>query len=92
MRVAESPRVMTTVAERKVRREERLLKEAKREVYLMALWTGLKYIGATVGAIAAAAWLAVVMWDHPEWALTISWGLASLAIGAVLFKKAAERR
>lgn len=82
---------MTTAAERKARREERLQKEAKKEMILSAIWTGMKYIGAVVGMIAAAWWLAVVMWDYKEWALNISWGLASLAIGAFLFKKAGER-
>ncbi len=81
---------MTTAAERKVRREERLLKEAKKEIVLSAMWTGLKYIGAVVGMITAAWWLAVVMWDYKEWALNISWGLASLAIGAALLYKAAK--
>lgn len=82
--------VMTTAAERKARREARLLKEAKREMILMAAWTCLKYIGAIAGTIAAAWWLAVVMWDYQEWALNISWGLASLSIGAFLFYKAAK--
>lgn len=81
---------MTTAAERKVRREARLLKEAKKEMVLMAIWTGLKYIGAVVGFIAAAMWLAVVMWDYQEWALTLSWALASLMVGAVLLRKAAK--
>ena len=81
---------MTTAAERKARREARLLKEAKKEMVLMAIWTGLKYIGAVVGFIAAAMWLAVVMWDYQEWALTLSWGLASLMVGAVLLRKAAK--
>ena len=81
---------MTTAAERKARREERLLKEAKREVILMAIWTGLKYIGATAGTIAAAIWLALVIQENPEWALTISWWAACLTIGALLFKKAAK--
>lgn len=82
--------VMTTAAERKARREARLLKEAKKEMLLQAAWTGLKYIGAVVGMIAAAWWLAVVMWDNKEWALNISWGLASLAIGAALLHKVAK--
>ena len=81
---------MTTAAERKARREERLLKEAKKVMLLSAMWTGLKYIGAVVGMIAAAWWLAVVMWDYKEWALNISWGLASLAIGTALLHKAAK--
>ena len=81
---------MTTAAERKARREARLLKEAKKEKILSVVWTGLKYIGAVVGMIAAAWWLAVVMWDHKEWALNISWGLASLMIGAALLHKAAK--
>lgn len=82
--------VITTAGERKARREKRLLKEAKREMILMAVWTCLKYTGALAGTIVAAWWLAVVMWDYPDWALNISWGLASLAIGAILFKKAAK--
>ena len=82
--------VMTTAAERKARREARLLKEEKRKMILMAMWTCLKYIGAIAGTIAAAWWLAVVMWDYKEWALNISWGLASLAIGAALLYKAAK--
>lgn len=82
--------VMTTAAERKARREARLLKEAKRKMFLMVIWTSLKYIGAVVGMIAAAWWLAVVMWDYQEWALNISWGLASLAIGTALLYKAAK--
>jgi len=81
---------MTTAAERKARREARLLKEAKKEMVLTAIWTGLKYIGAVVGFIVAAMWLAVVMWDYQEWALTLSWGLASLMVGAVLLRKAAK--
>lgn len=81
---------MTTAAERKARREARLLKEAKKEMVLMAIWIGLKYIGAVAGFVAAAMWLAVTMWDYQEWALTISWGLASLVIGAVLLRKAAK--
>lgn len=82
--------VMTTAAERKARREARLLKEAKRKMFLMVIWTSLKYVGAVVGFVAAAMWLAVVMWDYQEWALNISWGLASLAIGTVLLYKAAK--
>lgn len=81
---------MTTAAERKAKREIRLQKEAEREVILLAIWTGLKYIGAGIGAIAAAMWLAVVIWDYPEWAKIISWTVASIAAGAVLFKKAAK--
>ena len=81
---------MTTAEERKVRREERLLKEAKREMMLTAVWTGLKYIGATAGSIAAAIWLALVIQENPQWWTDTSWGLASLAVGAFLFYKAAK--
>lgn len=81
---------MTTAAERKARREKRLQKEAKKEKILSVIWTGIRYTGAVVGFIAAAMWLAVVMWDYQEWALTLSWGLASLMVGAVLLRKAAK--
>lgn len=81
---------MTTAAERKARREERLLKEAKREMVLSVVWTGLKYIGAAAGTIVAAIWLALVMQENPEWASSISWGLGSIGIGAFLFYKAAK--
>ena len=81
---------MTTAAERKARREERLLKEAKKEMLLQAAWTGLKYIGATAGSIAAAIWLALVIQENPEWANTTSWVFGSLGIGAFLFYKAAK--
>ena len=37
---------------------------------------------------AAAMWLAVVMWDNAEWALTVSWWVACIAVGAALFKLA----
>lgn len=83
---------MTTAVERKARREERLLKEEKRRYILMILWTGLKYIGAVAGMVAATWWLAVVMWEYKDWALNVSWGLASLAIGTFLLYKAGERR
>ncbi len=81
---------MTTAAERKARREERLLKEAKKEMFLQTAWTGLKYIGATAGSIAAAIWLALVIQENPEWANTTSWVLGSLGVGAILFYKAAK--
>ena len=81
---------MTTAAERKARREERLLKEAKKEMFLQAAWTGLKYIGATAGSIAAAIWLALVIQENPEWAKNISWVFSSLGIGSFLFYKAAK--
>lgn len=81
---------MTTAAERKARREERLMKEEKRRYILIVIWTGLKYIGAVIGMVAAAMWLAVVMWDHTEWALSISWVMGSLVIGAALLHKAAK--
>lgn len=81
---------MTTAAERKARREERMMKEAKRRYIFMSIWTVLKYTGAGMAAGAAAMWLAVVMWDNVEWALTISWMVVSVTIGAVLFKSAAK--
>lgn len=81
---------MTTAEERKARREERLMKEAKRRYIIMSIWTVLKYAGAIAAMVAAAMWLAVVMWDYAEWALTISWIIASVTIGAVLFKSAAK--
>lgn len=81
-----------TSAERKARREERLQKEAKKEMILSVIWTGIKYIGALLGFIAAALWLALTMQENPQWWMDISWGLASLAIGALLFKKAGEKR
>jgi len=79
---------MTTATERKARREERLRKEELREKMLLGIWTMLKYLGAGIGTGAAAMWLAVVMWDHVEWALTISWVVASVGIGAALFREA----
>lgn len=83
---------MTTAAERKARREERMAKEEKREMFLQSVRTGIRYTMryalAMIGTAAAAAWLAVVIWDNPQWALNISWGLASLAVGAFLFYKA----
>lgn len=81
-----------TAAERKARREERLQKEAKREKVLSVIWTSIRYIGALLGFVAAAMWLAVTMQENPQWWMDISWGLASLAIGAFLFKKAGEKR
>ena len=81
---------MTTAAERRARREERLLKEAKREMILSAMWTGLKYIGAFVGTIAAAIWLALAMQENTAWAMETSWFLGSIGIGAFLFHKAAK--
>ena len=79
---------MTTATERKARREERLRKEQMREKMLLAIWAMLKYLGASIGTGAAAIWLAVVMWDHVEWALTVSWAVASVTIGAALFHEA----
>ena len=79
---------MTTATERKARREERLRKEQMREKMLLAIWAMLKYLGASIGTGAAAIWLAVVMWDHAEWALTVSWAVVSVAIGAALFHEA----
>lgn len=81
---------MTTAEERKIRREERLLKEEKRRLFLMSLWTGIRFLLAAAATIAVSGWLAVVMWDHVEWALTISWVAASVVIGAALFWKAAK--
>lgn len=81
---------MTTAAERKARREERLLKEAKKEMFLQTAWTGLKYIGATAGSIAAAWWLALTIQEYPQWAMDISWVFGSLGIGSFLFYKAAK--
>ena len=81
-----------TAAERKAKREERLQKEAKREKVLSVIWTSIRYIGALLGFIAAALWLALTMQENPQWWMDISWGLASLAIGTFLFKKAGEKR
>ena len=77
---------MTTAAERKAKREERLMKEEKRRMFLMGVWTMIRFFLAGAAMAAAAMWLAVVMWDNVEWALTISWIVASATIGAVLFK------
>lgn len=81
---------MTTAAERKARREERLLKEEKKEMILSAMWTGMKYIGAFAGTVAAAIWLALAMQENPQWAMDVSWWLSSIGIGAFLFYKAAK--
>lgn len=81
---------MTTAAERKIRREERLLKEEKRRLLLMSLWTGIRLFLAAVATVAVSGWLAIVMWDHVEWALTVSWAAASVAIGAALLWKAGK--
>lgn len=81
---------MTTAAERKAKREKRLAKEEKTRKFLAVIRRGIRYFGAGVGFAAAAMWLAVVMWDYPEWALTISWGCFSLVIGAILLQKAAK--
>lgn len=81
---------MTTAEERKARREERLMKEAKRRYIFLSIWTVLKYSGAIAATGAVAMWLAVVMWDNVEWALTVSWWVASVTIGAVLLKSAAK--
>lgn len=81
---------MTTAAERKARREERLMKEEKRKYIFLSIWTVLKYSGAIAATVAVAMWLAVVMWDNAEWALTVSWWVACIAVGAALFKKAAK--
>ena len=81
---------MTTAAERKIRREERLLKEEKRKLLLMTVWTGIRFLLATAATVVISCWLAVVMWDNVEWALTVSWWVACIAVGAALFKKAAK--
>lgn len=81
---------MTTAAERKIRREERLLKEEKRKLLLMTVWTGIRFLLATAAAVAISCWLAVVMWDNVEWALNISWAAASIGTGAALFWKAGK--
>lgn len=81
---------MTTAEERKARREERLLKEAKRRYIFLSIWTVLRFAGAIAAMVAVAMWLAVVMWDYMEWSLTISWLAASITIGAMLFKSAAK--
>lgn len=82
--------VMTTAMERKARREARRLREEKRRMVLSIIWTGMKYAGAALGTFTVAIWLAIVMWDNPDWALTISWAAVSLVIGAVLFRKAGK--
>lgn len=79
-----------TAAERKARREERLMKEEKRRYIFLSIWTVLKFAGAGMVAGVVAMWLAVVMWDNVEWALTISWAAASIGIGAALFWKAGK--
>lgn len=79
-----------TAAERKARREERLMKEEKRRYIFLSIWTVLKFAGAGMVAGVVAMWLAVVMWDNVEWALTVSWLVACIAVGAALFKKAAK--
>ena len=81
---------MTTAEERKARREERLRKEMLRQKMCLALWSMLKYIGAVAGMMVASIWLAVVMWDYAGWAMTISWAVASMAIGAVLLHEAGK--
>lgn len=81
---------MATAMERKARHEERRLKEEKRRCILLSIWTALKYAGAGVAAGVVSTWLAVVMWDHSDWALTISWVVASVTIGAALFKLATK--
>ena len=83
---------MTTAAERKARREARLLKEKKREEALSLIRTGLRYIGALVGFVVFAVWLAVTMQENPQWWMDGSWGVTSLGVGAFLFKKAGEKR
>ena len=81
---------MTTMDERKARREERLRKEAMRERVLLGVWTGIKCTGAILGMVAAGMWLAVVMWDNVDWSLNLAWAIITVTIGAVLFKKAFE--
>lgn len=81
---------MTTAEERKARREERLMKEEKRRMFLMGAWTMIRFFLAGAAMAAIAMWLAVVMWDNVEWSLTVSWWVACISVGAVLFKKAAK--
>ena len=81
---------MTTMEERKARREERLMKEAKRRYIFLSIWTVLKFVGSIAATLAVAMWLAVVMWDNVEWALSVSWWVACIAVGAALFKMAAK--
>lgn len=81
---------MTTMEERKIRRAERLRKEAIRERVLLGIWTSIKCIGAVVGMVAAGMWLAVVMWENVDWTLNVAWAVITVTIGAVLFKKAFE--
>ena len=81
---------MTTAAERKARREERQQKEVKRERILSVIRTGIRYVGALFGFIVFAMWLAVMVQENPQWWTDISWGLASLAVGAFLFHKAGK--
>lgn len=82
--------VMTTAMERKARREERRLKEEKRRMVLSFILTCVKYAWAVTGTFLAALWLDIVMWDNLDWALTISWIVATCAIGAALFLKAGK--
>lgn len=81
---------MTTAAERKARREERLQKEAKRERILSVIRTGIRYVGALFSFVVFAMWLAVMVQENPQWWTDTSWGLASLAVGAFLFYKAGK--
>lgn len=82
---------MTTATERKARREERLLKEAERKMLLQAAWTGLRYIGAYIGMVVWAIYLALVVQENPEWAKNMCWLVGSLAAGAFLFWKAGKK-
>lgn len=81
---------MTTAEERKARREERLMKEEKRRYIFLSIWTVMKYAGAIAVTGVVAMWLAVVMWDNVEYALTVSWWVACIAVGSALFKMAAK--
>lgn len=82
---------MTTAEERKERREKRLAKEAMRRYIFLSIRTVAGYLLATAGTVAASIWLAIVMWDNVEWALTMSWLVASIGIGAVLFMRLEEK-
>ena len=66
------------------------MKEEKRRCIFLSIWTVLKFAGSIAVTGAVAMWLAVVMWDNVEWALTVSWWVACIAVGSVLFKMAAK--
>lgn len=90
--MVEGSRVMTNAEERKARREERLQKEAEREVILRGIWTGLRYIGAFIGTVVWAAYLALLVQENPEWAENMCWLVGSLAVGTFLFWKADTKK